>query len=333
MNHVYAMRVFVQAAEARSFRSAAKQLNVSTALVTRSVANLEAHLGLRLMDRTTRTVSLTEAGKHYLEGCRPILEELDRLDASVSTEQREITGVLRILATDALSPRAMTALIDGFRRCYPQVHVQLTLTDREVEQFEEGYDAGLLIASPSTDVDCIQLPLVTQNLVPCAAPSYLSTCGDPHEPAQLEAHSCIAMTTAEEYGPTVWRFIDVDGAPQSVTFKPSYAANSRLLVRLAAIAGMGIALLPESLVAEDLAKGILKRIIPGYRVGGSTTQVWLFYPRRRFLPPVTCSFITYMLEHAGREASTLPANGALARARPKHSTSASEDGGDLAMSG
>ncbi|MPW18155.1 LysR family transcriptional regulator [Paraburkholderia sp. CNPSo 3157] len=332
MNHVYAMRVFVQAAEARSFRSAAKQLNVSTALVTRSVANLEAHLRTRLMNRTTRAVSLTEAGKHYLDGCRAILEELDRLDASVSAGEREIAGVLRIMATDALSPEVMTALIDGFRRRYPKVQVRLSLTDREADQFAEGYDAGLLVASPSTDVDCIQLPLVTQSLVPCAAPSYLSTCGNPQEPAQLEVHSCIATMTAEKRGPTAWQFVDVNDL-QSVTFRPSYAANSSLLIRLAAIAGMGIVLLPESLVAEDLARGVLKRIMPGYHVDGSTTQVWLFYPRRRFLPPVTGAFITYMLEHAGRAGSTVPAIRARSLPRPKHSTSASECGGDLAMSG
>jgi DNA-binding transcriptional LysR family regulator len=333
MNHVYAMRVFVKAAEARSFRSAAKQLNVSTSLVTRSVADLEAHLRIRLMNRTTRTVSLTEAGKHYLDGCRAILEELDRLDASVSAAEREVAGVLRIMATDALSPQVMTALIDGFRRRYPQVHVRLRLTGRGADQFEEGHDAGLLVTSPSTDVDCIQLPLTTQELVPCAAPSYLSTFGSPQEPAQLEVHSCIATMTAEKQGPAAWQFVDVNGTLQCVKFGPSYLANSSLLIRLAAIAGMGIALLPEPLVTEDLATGILKRIMPGYHVDGSTAPVWLFYPRRRFLPPVTCAFITYMLEHAGRAGSTLPAIPAQSLPCSKHSTSASECGGDLAMSG
>ncbi|SKD05657.1 DNA-binding transcriptional regulator, LysR family [Burkholderia sp. CF099] len=306
MNHVYAMRVFVQVAETRNFRSAAKQLNVSTTLVTRSVANLEAHLRTRLMSRTTRAVSLTEAGKHYLDGCRAILEELDRLDASVSAAEREVAGVLRIMATDALSPQVMTALIDGFRRRYPQVHVRLRLTGRGADQFEKGYDAGLLLSSPSTDVDCIQLSLVTQDLVPCAAPSYLSTRGNTLEPAQLEGHSFIA-TTAEEHGLTTWQFVDVNGTLQSVTFRPSYAANSSLLIRLAAIAGMGIALLPEPLVAEDFATGILKRIMPGYHVDGSMSKVWLFYPHRRFLPKVTCAFITYMLEYAGLAGSMLPA--------------------------
>jgi DNA-binding transcriptional LysR family regulator len=333
MNHVYAMRVFVQAAEARSFKSAAKQLNVSTALVTRSVASLEAHLRTRLMNRTTRAVSLTEAGKHYLDGCRAILEELDRLDASVSAEEREVAGVLRILATDALSPQVMTALIDGFRRRYPQVQVRLSLTGRGAHQFAEGYDAGLLVASPSTDVDCIQLPLVTQSIVPCAAPSYLSTYGNPHEPAQLGVHSCIATMTTGKHGHTAGKFVGVNGALQSVTFRPSYAANSSSLIRLAAIAGMGIALLPESLVAEDLATGRLKRIMPGYHAEGSTAPVWLFYRRRRFLPPVTCAFITYMLDHGGRADSTVPAISARARPRPKHSMSTSECGGGLAMSG
>jgi DNA-binding transcriptional LysR family regulator len=312
MNQIYAMRVFVRVAETQSFRRAAQQLKVSNALVTRSIATLEAHLHARLIHRTTRNLSLTEAGTHYLEGCRGLLEELDHLEGSVAGTEREPGGTLRVVATGALSPQALTQLLDGYRRRFPKVHIRLTLAERLPHLIEDGYDVGLFIAGPtpagaSADTDSVELSFATQRLVPCAAPSYLAAREEPHHPDHLALHSCIA-TPSEQRGPTVWHFIESDGDAQPVTLDPSYMVNSPLLVRLAAIAGMGVAVLPEPLVADDFATGALKRIMQDYTVDESQAKVSLVYPRRRHLPAKTRAFVDYTLEHAGCPASALPAH-------------------------
>jgi DNA-binding transcriptional LysR family regulator len=312
MNQIYAMRVFVRVAETQSFRRAAQQLKVSNALVTRSIATLEAHLHARLINRTTRNLSLTEAGTHYLEGCRGLLEELDHLEGSVAGTEREPGGTLRVVATGALSPQSLTQLLDGYRRRYPKVHIRLTLAERVPHLIEDGYDVGLFIAGPiaspgmAADIDSIELSFATQRLVPCAAPSYLATREEPRHPEHLTLHSCIA-TPSEQRGPTVWHFVDSDGDEQPVTLEPSYTVNSPLLVRLAAIAGMGIAVLPEPLVADDFATGTLKRIMQDHTVDESQAKVSLVYPRRRHLPAKTRAFVDYTVEHAGCPASALPA--------------------------
>ncbi|ACC71601.1 LysR family transcriptional regulator [Paraburkholderia phymatum] len=311
MNQVYAMRVFVRVAETQSFRRAAQQLKVSNALVTRSIATLEAHLHARLINRTTRNLSLTEAGTHYLEGCRGLLEELDHLEGSVAGTEREPGGTLRVVATGSLSPQALTHLLDGYRRHYPKVRIRLTLAERMPHLLEDGYDVGLFIASPApapgaaAEIDSIELSFATQRLVACAAPSYLAAHEEPRRPEQMALHSCIA-TPSEQRGPTVWHFIDSDGDAQPVTLEPSYTVNSPLLVRLAAIAGMGIAVLPESLVADDFATGALKRIMQGYTVDESQAKVSLVYPRRRHLPAKTRAFVDYTVGHAGCPADVLP---------------------------
>jgi DNA-binding transcriptional LysR family regulator len=141
--------------------------------------------------------------------------------------------------------------------------------------------------------------------VPCAAPSYLAAREEPRHPDHLALHSCIA-TPSEQRGPTVWHFIESDGDTQPVTLDPSYIVNSPLLVRLAAIAGMGVAVLPEPLVADDFATGALKRIMQDYTVDESQAKVSLVYPRRRHLPAKTRAFVDYTLEHAGCPVSALP---------------------------
>ncbi|MEX3931333.1 LysR family transcriptional regulator [Paraburkholderia phymatum] len=313
MNQIYAMRVFVRVAETQSFRRAAQQLKVSNALVTRSIATLEAHLHARLINRTTRNLSLTEAGTHYLEGCRGLLEELDLLEGSVTGTEREPAGTLRVVATAALSPQALTQLLDGYRRRYPKVRIRLTLTERAPHLLEDGYDVGLFIAEHGSssghnaEVDSVELSFATQRLVPCAAPSYLALRDEPRHPEQLALHSCIA-TPAEQRGPIAWHFVDGDGDPRPVAFEPAYTVNSRLLVRLAAIAGMGVAVLPESLVADDFATGALKRIMPDHSVDESQAKVSLVYPRRRHLPTKTRTFVDYTVQHAGCAESEVPAN-------------------------
>src|ERR1700730_13148091 len=136
MNQIHAMRVFVRVSETESFRRAAQQLDVSNALVTRAIAMLEAHLRTRLINRTTRNLSLTEAGNRYLEGCRGLLEELDHLENTVAHTEREPSGTCLVVASGALSLLSLTPLLNGYRRLYPKVRIRLTLAERHVDLVE-----------------------------------------------------------------------------------------------------------------------------------------------------------------------------------------------------
>ncbi|MEX3982133.1 LysR substrate-binding domain-containing protein [Paraburkholderia sp. EG287A] len=303
MNQIHVMRIFLRVAETQSFRHAAQQLNVSNALVTRSIASLEAHLKTRLINRTTRKVSLTEAGMRYVDGCRTLLEELDHLEGSLAGIGREPSGTLRVVVTSALSPQSLTQLLDSYRRRYPKVRIRLTVTERVPRLVEDGYDVGLLVADPSTpgetaDTDVKELSFASQRLVLCAAPFYLTTHHEPHHPDHLALHACLA-TPADQRGSALWHFVDTEGNEESVAIEPSYMVDSPLLVRLAAIAGMGVAILPESLVADDFAIGNLRRVMSTYKIDDWQPNVSLVYPRRQHLPAKTRTFIEHALERAG----------------------------------
>jgi DNA-binding transcriptional LysR family regulator len=298
MNQIHAMRVFVRVAETESFRRAAQQLAVSNALVTRSIATLEAHLKTRLIDRTTRNLALTEAGIRYLEGCRGLLEELDRLENALAHTQTEPGGTLRLVASGALSVLSLTPLLDGFRRLYPKVNVRLTLTEQRVDLIEDGYDVGIVTGFKASDQELIERSIGTHSLVVCAAPGYLVEHGEPRTPGQLALHAFIALPP--EQRSTAWHFTGPEHRPEEITLQPVYTVNSAPMVRLAALAGMGIAILPWQMVDDDLAAGNLQRIMADHRVDDPDLKVSLIYPNRQFLPAKTRSFVEHTLEHFGR---------------------------------
>jgi DNA-binding transcriptional LysR family regulator len=297
MNQIHAMRVFVRVAETQSFRRAAQQLDVSNALVTRSVAMLEAHLQTRLINRTTRNLSLTEAGNRYLEGCRGLLEELDHLENTVAHTEREPSGTLRVVASGALSLLSLTPLLNGYRRLYPKVRIRLTLAERHVDLVEDGYDVGIVTAFMVTSTELVERPIGTNALVPCASPAYLAEHGEPRSPGQLAQHAFVALPS-EQRSPT-WHFTDTRGHTEQVTLQPAYTVNSALMVRLGALAGMGVAILPSQLVADDFASGALKRVVPEYTVDDPEVKVSIVYPSRQYLPAKTRAFVDYTLEHFG----------------------------------
>jgi DNA-binding transcriptional LysR family regulator len=295
MNQIHAMRVFVRVAESQSFRRAAQQLDVSNALVTRSVAMLEAHLHTRLINRTTRNLSLTEAGQRYLEGCRSVLEELDHLEHTLAHTEREPSGTLRVLAAGALSLATLTPLIDGYRRLYPRVNVRLTLAERPVDLIEDGFDVGIVAASAAKSSELVEHALGTTAFVPCASPAWLAEHGEPGAPEQLARHA--AVTLPPEERSVTWQFARPGERAQRVTLQPAYAVNNMLMVRLAALAGMGVAIVPAPLVADDFAAGTLKRLLPEYDIDDPEARMSIVYPSRQYLPAKTSRFIDYTIKH------------------------------------
>ncbi|WP_206999070.1 LysR family transcriptional regulator [Trinickia mobilis] len=295
MNQIQAMRVFVGVAETRSFRRAARQFEVSNAFVTRCIAMLESHLNTRLINRTTRNLSLTDAGLRYLEGCRSMLEELDQLDATVASAEHGPSGTLRVAVSAALSPLRVTPLIDGFRRRYPSVKIRLTLAEHQADLASDNYDVAIVTAFRAQNAALVEHPLGVHALVPCASPDYLAQHGEPHAPCELPGHAFVSLP-AGQHEPA-WRLMDRNSRVHEVSLPPVYTVNSVPMVRLAALAGMGIAILPLPFVADDLAVGELKRIMEDYVIDAPDAKVSIVYPERQFLPAKTRSFIDHTLEH------------------------------------
>ncbi|MBN3852609.1 LysR family transcriptional regulator [Paraburkholderia sp. Ac-20340] len=321
MNQIHAMRVFVRVAESQSFRRAAQQLDVSNALVTRSVAMLEAHLHTRLINRTTRNLSLTEAGLRYLEGCKSVLEELDHLEDSLAHTEREPSGTLRVMAAGSLSFATLTPLIDGFRRLYPRVNVRLTLAEKQTELLEDGFDVGIVAASATRGGEFVEHALGSTAFVPCASPVWIEEHGEPRTPEQLEQHA--AVTLPPEERSASWLFarradpLQQTQQAQQVTLQPGYAVNNMLMVRLAALAGMGVAIVPAPLVADDIAAGTLVRLLPEYEIEDAQANMAIVYPRRQYLPAKTLRFVDYTVEHFAQACDEHPASASAAKPAPQ----------------
>ncbi|MPW18141.1 LysR family transcriptional regulator [Paraburkholderia sp. CNPSo 3157] len=307
MNQVNLMRVFVRTAESGSFRRAADQSQVSGAQVSRAIASLESRVQTQLLSRTTRKVSLTEAGMRYLQGSREFLEKLDQLDRSVSRNDGICGGTLRVVATDALPPQTLIRLLDAYRHRCPEVKVHISPGEGLSHLLDDRHDVALFDGSwrpiLGGELETVPLSFPAQRLIPCAAPAYLAESTEPAEPEELASHACIS--NIDRLQQLVWKFVDANGNIHDVSINPCYTVNSAYHLRLAAIAGMGVAVLPEPLVADEIANSRLKRILPCHTIGNFDTTVSLVYPRRRFLNQRVRAFIDNAIELAGQGSATI----------------------------
>lgn len=193
MDTLDAMRVFTAVAERSGFSAAADALDRSTASVTRQVAALEQRLGTRLLNRTTRRVSLTSAGSAYYKRCLQLLADLDDLEATIGAQALEPAGVLRVNAPVSYGIERLGALLPGFRARYPQVELDLSLSDRLVDMVEEGFDVAIRITRQPAPM-LIARQLGTVRILPCASPAYLARAGTPRHPSDLAGHDCLACS-------------------------------------------------------------------------------------------------------------------------------------------
>lgn len=294
MNRLQAMRVFVSVAEHGSFGRAAASLGLSNAVVTRYVALLEAHLETRLVNRNTRSASLTEAGLAYAQGCRQVLEDLERIETQIAHGVSVPSGTLRLVAHASFSLHGLTPLLQHYLAAFPQVRLSLTLLHRPVDLIEEGFDAGIVTPAQVSGGTLIRRPLLNVAPVAVAAPAYLAHAGAPRRPADLARHALLAPS-ADVHG-NAWHFAGPGGpaeAGETVTIEPAYTVNNAAMLRQAALAGMGIALVPASQVDDDLAQGTLVRVLAGFGIRDADKALSLVYPGRRHVPAKTRSFVDF----------------------------------------
>jgi DNA-binding transcriptional LysR family regulator len=296
INLFQAMQAFVKVADAGSFAQAAEQLNVSTSVVTRHVSSLEKHLGIRLFQRTTRKVVLTEAGADYADGCRVVMSELEEVESRATTTSKEVAGDLRIVALGSFSLFRLTPLFAEYQAKFPQVNLRVTLTEKRVDLLEGGFDVGIVTEHMIRSESLVVRRLINSHAVPVAAAAYLAQAGQPKTPADLARHRVIAA--ALDTSPQTWVFSHSGGsgndsasAEESIALDASFTVNSMIMQKQATLGAMGIALLPLEMVADELRSGTLVRVLDDYAVTNGDVAVSLVYPSREFVPRKIREFI------------------------------------------
>lgn len=300
MDRFSEIRAFITVAEQGSFAAAADRLDLSRAMVTKLVSALEARLGVRLMHRTTRRLSLTEAGETYLAQGGALLAELEELDALLSQGASKASGRLRVTAPVSFGMRFLGRAIAGFQRLHPQVEVELSLNDRKVDLVEEGFDLAIRVSNLA-DSTLIARPLAKVRDRLCAAPDYLLRHGVPQHPDELAGHDCLIYTLISQ--PTLWEYQGPDGSAGRVRVKGSLRANNGDILTDAAIQGLGITRQPEFLLQQALASGQLQTILDDYH--WVCLDVSAVYPVRRHVPGKVRVFVDYLVEFFAQQKNGL----------------------------
>ena len=281
--------LLVRVVQASSFSQAARERGVPVSTVSRRIARLEARLGIRLLERTTRKLRLTDSGRVYFEHAERALDELMQGAQQVQELQLAPRGRIRMTAPIALGS-AVAILAASYLRAHPQVSLDLNLSDQRVDILAEGFNIALRAGRlPSSDLIVRKLWDSTDHLL--ASPEYLAERGAPLKPEDLLQHACIAMR-GTDVGAT-WE-VSRGSRVRRVTFKPRAVINELQAVKKAAIAGLGIAMLPGRACEREVAAGRLVRVLPEY--SGGEGGLWLLYPARRGLTAAVRTFIDFLLK-------------------------------------
>ena len=281
--------------ERGSFTLAAEDLELSRAAVSKYLTRLAARLGARLLHRTTRRLSLTEAGAALFEASRGALERIDEAEAAVAHFQAAPRGRLRVSAPMSFGILHLGPAIADFSREYPDVTLDIHLDDRFVNLVEEGVDVAVRIGV-LTDSSLVARKLGVTRAVVCASPAYLAEHGEPEEPQDLAAHDCLIYSYLSNAN--VWRFATRDGKELPVAVSGPLRINNGIVLAEAALAGRGVLVTPSFYVAPMLRDGRLKRVLADYRL--PELGIYAVYPQKDHVPPKVRAFIDYLAARFGR---------------------------------
>ena len=289
------LAVFTRVVEEKSFTAAAHKLGRSKSAVSKAVSRLEDRLGARLLNRTTRRLSVTEAGAAYYERAARIVAEVERAELAVTALQDEPRGTLRINAPASFGQRHLSPAIARFLARYPELSIDVTLEDRFIDLVDEGYDVAVRIAS-LPDSSLIARRLAPNRRVVCASPGYFARHGTPEHPSDLRHHNCFGysyMATGDD-----WRFKGPDG-PTSVRVSGSLTANNGTILRAALLDDLGIGLLPTFTIEHELRAGRIVTALNDYE--DTETSVYAVYPHSRHLSAKVRAFVDFLAEWYGPE--------------------------------
>jgi DNA-binding transcriptional LysR family regulator len=292
MDRLTAMRTYRAVVEAGGFSAAARRLGLSKAAVSKQVAELEAHFGTALLHRTTRRLNATDAGRRYFDNCVRLLDELNEVEAEVRNSQAEPSGRLRISAPVNFGNAVLGPVICTLMQRHPRLEVQVELNDRFVDLIEEGFDVALRIRTNLPDSSLIARRLCRITRSVCAAPSYLKRMGTPRTPEDLKKHTCLIYTLSTS--PFDWKFA-AGNRTVTVRVNGGIQSNNGQFLMSFLHAGMGIVLLPDFTVGEEIRSGRLKRILENYPV--EPHDLYVVYPANRHQSPKLRAFMDMATQH------------------------------------
>lgn len=292
---LYEMSVFEKVVAAGSLSAAARDLGVSTAVVSRRLAALEARLGVRLVNRTTRRLALTDEGASYHEACARILAEIEDADSAAAAQRVEPQGLLKVALPASFGHKHIAPLVPPFAARYPKIELAFSLSDRTVNVIAEGYDLAIRIGELE-DSSLAARKLAPNRRVVCASPQYLREHAAPRVPEDLRQHNCLTTTDLQMN----WEYKGPDGKRGMVRVSGHYACDNWEVLREWAMAGLGVALKSTWDVRRQLGEGLLVPLMPEYDFG-TDVAIYAVYPHRRYLPAKTRVFIDYLAESFGPE--------------------------------
>ena len=293
MDRFRTMESFVRVVRAGSFTIAASQLGLSRALVSRHVSDLEARLGVRLLNRSTRSLSVTEEGTAYLEFCERVFRDIESNERSILRTRLEPVGMLKLLAPKSFGTMHLSDAVIAFASVQPRLRVSLMLENTPYRGSYDFAERGLdlvLCFSTVRGSSVVEQEIATLEWVVCASPEYLARAGRPQSPSDLGDHACLLHVDVSP-NDSIWRFEGPKG-PASVKVRGAFFSNAALTLRKAAVAGLGVTLVPRYAVADDLAAGTLVTVLPRYRV--ASRPLLAVYPQAPVIPRKVQGFVDFL---------------------------------------
>lgn len=297
MEQFTALRVFRRVVDDGSFAGAARSLSLSPAAISKNVGELEAHLGVRLLNRTTRRMSLTEPGRLYYEQVARILDDLAEADGSMQPLRHRPSGLLRVAAPISLTVTRLSRSITAFMQAYPEVEIDLHLDDRRVDLVKDGFDIAIRGTPKLEDSSLVARRLMMMRHMICGAPGYFDEAGRPRHPEELASHRIVQFSLSGNAAEWV---LERAGERVTMPVASRYRVSTSLAVREALLDGYGLSLIPAPYVREEIASGRLETVLEDW--ASPDTQVYAVYPSRRYLLPKVRALIDHLAEDLQNEA-------------------------------
>ena len=298
MDRLQSMRVFERVVDEGGFAAAARALDMSAPVVTRLVADLEEHLGTRLLQRSTRRLSLTEAGQAYLQRVRHILQDIDDADEATRSHTTEMAGLLRVHAPPVLATHVLAPLLARFRQRHPKVRLLLHVESAKEPPIED-YDITLMGTDEGFDADVVARKVIEAQAFLVASPAYLERHGTPRTPQELAQHDCLKLETPQSR-PRIWRlWCEAPAQQMEVEVQPVLLANHTDTLLRAALDGGGITSMAVDIAAPHLTRGELVRVLSPWITG--RLSLYAALPSRKFVPQRTRAFLDFLVEETRQQ--------------------------------
>jgi len=291
MNKLQAMKVFCRVYEAESFKLASDSLGISRPMVTRYVNSIEEELGTKLLQRNTRNISITHAGRKYYQHCIAILDAIEEAESDIGELTQKPKGLLRVSVPMDFGLSYLVPLFDSFSRLYPQIELDIDFSDKRVDMTESGVDIAIRGGDLGGD-QFVARPLCSSKGVVCASPDYILKHGELKSLEDLVNHSCLLYSNA--LVPNRWSLTDKEGVSRTVSISGTFSANNGSALTQFALAGLGVIYQPDFLVAKYIKSRELVDVLPSYK--GYELYFYAIYPQRKLMPRKTRLLLDFLQE-------------------------------------